>query len=302
MNLSQVPSELPWKNSSTRWLWISGFAALIFAAHESVALWFSDSRQLWVALPILLATPLYFWLMNKGRPVTGGVLLMAAIAIQAGLTPLVVGGLGVPNAITSAVLIDGIGLATVSRRYRGRVLAVSLIVLITTILIDWLGVSVRPEAQFSLTRWIFVFITSVVFGIAFAREFLLLDLRTKIVIAILGTGGIAIAILISSALFQAGQITNSLTTRLDTSVSQLAEEQLRNSVFIEANKANEEFEDISQEATSLAQTWISLRIQGEALNQTPYWDEAQSLSSWMEDSMATMQLTPLRYSFRREYH
>ena len=277
MNLSQVPSELPWKNSGTRWLWISGFAALIFAAHEFAALWFSDSRQLWVALPILLATPLYFWLMNKGRPVTGGVLLMAAIAIQAGLTPLVVGGLGVPNAITSAVLIDGIGLATVSRRYRGRVLAVSLIVLITTILIDWLGVSVRPEAQFSLTRWIFVFITSVVFGIAFPREFLLLDLRTKIVIAILGTGGIAIAILISSALFQAGQITNSLTTRLDTSVSQLAEEQLRNSVFIEANKANEEFEDISQEATSLAQTWISLRIQGEALNQTPYWDASTKL-------------------------
>ena len=104
-----------------------------------------------------------------------------------------------------------------------------------------------------------------------------LDLRTKIVIAIVGTGGVALAILVGFVLYQAAQTTNSLTTRLDTSVRQLAEEQLRNTVFIEATRANEEFESIAKETTSLAQMWISLRSRESVLNQSPYWDASTNL-------------------------
>ena len=103
------------------------------------------------------------------------------------------------------------------------------------------------------------------------------NIRTKIVTAILATGGIALAILTSFAFYQAGQTIDSLTTRLDTSVRQLGEEQLINTVLIEANRATEEFEDISDETIGLAQTWVSLRSQEEALNQAPYWDASQSL-------------------------
>jgi GAF domain-containing protein/HAMP domain-containing protein len=104
-----------------------------------------------------------------------------------------------------------------------------------------------------------------------------LDLRTKIIIAIVGTGGVAIAILVSFIIYQAAQTTNSLTTRLNASVRQLAEEQLRTTVFIEATKANEEFEGIAQETISLAQMWISLRSQESVLNKSPYWDASTRL-------------------------
>lgn len=104
-----------------------------------------------------------------------------------------------------------------------------------------------------------------------------LDLRTKIVIAIVGTGGVALAILVGFVLYQATQTTNSLTTRLDASVRQNAEEQLRSTVFIEATRANEEFEDIAKETISLAQIWRSLRSQESVLNQSPYWDARTNL-------------------------
>ena len=277
MNLRQTSSELPGENRSRKWAWVSGVAALLFAAHEFAAFWASDSRDLWAVLPILIVSPSYFWLVNRGKLALGGVLLMTAVVFQAILTQLVISGQGVPNSITSAVLLIGIGLATIQRRFMSRVLAASLIVLLATILLDLAGNPGRPAAMLLQTRWIVTLVITILFSVALAREFLLLDLRTKIVTAILGTGGVAIAILIFSALYQAGQITNSLTTRLDTSVRQLAEEQLRNSVFVEASRANEEFEDISEEAAALAQTWISLRSQEEALNQTPYWDASTNL-------------------------
>jgi GAF domain-containing protein/HAMP domain-containing protein len=108
-----------------------------------------------------------------------------------------------------------------------------------------------------------------------------LDLRTKIVIAIVGTGVIALAILVSFILYQAARTTNSLTTRLDTSVRQLAEEHLRNTVLIEATRANQEFDRIAQETISLAQMWISLRSQESVLNKSPYWDASTSLIQLM---------------------
>lgn len=109
------------------------------------------------------------------------------------------------------------------------------------------------------------------------RTIELLDLRTKIVTAILGTGGVALVILTTFAFYQAGKTIDFLTTRLDASVSQLGEEQLINTVLIEANMANEQFEDVSEEVTGLAQNWVSLQGQAESLHQTPYWDASKSL-------------------------
>jgi GAF domain-containing protein/HAMP domain-containing protein len=277
VNFSQIHSELSWKNRNTVWLWISGFAAVLFAVSEFAALWAEGSRQYWAVLPILSATPFFFWLISTGRLERGGILLVSAVGLQSLLTPLVLSGLGVPNAITSAVLMSGIGLATLPRKLISRVLVMGLLTLLATILIDSFGSPNRPVALFIQARWIFALIISMVFGFGFAREFLLLDLRTKIVTAILATGGLALAILVSFAFYQTRQITNSLTTRLDSSVRQFGQEQLTNTVLIEANRANEQFEDISEEALSLAQNWASLRSQEESLNRSPYWDASQQL-------------------------
>jgi GAF domain-containing protein/HAMP domain-containing protein len=277
VKFSHILSELQWKHGNTRWLWISGLAALFLAGLELAALWAGGSTQFWAVLPIFAATPFFFWLISTGRLAVGGSLFMSAIGLQSVLTPLVLSGVGVPNSITSAVLVSGIGLATLPRKYVSRVLVIGLITLIATILIDSFGSPNRPVAPFIQARWIFALVISIIFVVAFAREFLLLDLRTKIVTAILGTGGIALVILTYFAFYQAGQTIDFLTTRLDTNVSQLGEEQLINTVLIEANRANEQFEDISDEAIGLAQNWVSLRSQEESLNRSPYWDASKNL-------------------------
>jgi GAF domain-containing protein/HAMP domain-containing protein len=272
-----LPSEIETKDRSTWWLWISGLAALIFAGSEFAALWTSGSRQLWAVLPIFLAAPLFIWLLARGSKFVGGILLIIAIGLQSVLAPTVLSGLGIPNSLTSFALISGIGLSTLPRKFIGRVLAAGLIIVIASVLLDLFGDVNRPAALFPEARLIFAFIVSAIFIVFFAGEFLLLDLRTKIVTAILGTGGIALAILIAFALYQAGQTANSLTTRLDDSVRQLAEEQLINTAFIESNKANQEFEAIAEEVIGLAQIWISLRSHETVLNQAPYWDASKNL-------------------------
>jgi GAF domain-containing protein/HAMP domain-containing protein len=279
VNLSQIslPSETQWKNRNTSWMWISALATLMFAGSEIFALWTGGSSHFWAVLPIFIAAPFFIWLVRRERPAAAGILLIAAIGLQSVLAPITLMGLGVPNSITSLALISGIGLATLPRRYIGRVLITGILVFITSIVIDSFLSPNRPAAMLIQARWIFAFVISVIFVVFFAREFLLLDLRTKIVTAILGTGGIALTILISFALYQFDRTTNSLTTRLDTSVRQFGEEQLINTAFIEASKANQEFEDIQEEAAGLAELWSSLRSQKATLNQEPYWDASTNL-------------------------
>jgi GAF domain-containing protein/HAMP domain-containing protein len=277
VNPSPLPSELHWKNRNAGWLWVSAIATLLSAGSELAALQTSGNTQLWLILPVLIGLPLGLWLFHRGRQTAGSAVLILAISLQALLTPVVQRGLGLPNSITSLVLICGIGLAVLPRKNLGRALILGLSIAILSILIDLFGNSTRPVAALAQGRWIFSFVILSLFVIFFAREFLFLDLRTKIVTAILGIGGVALAVLVSFAIYQAGQTTNSLTTRLDRSVRQLAEEQLINTAVIEANRADQEFKDIAEETVSLAQTWIAFRGQGDALNETAYWDARASL-------------------------
>ena len=279
MNFAQnlPPSEFQWKNRNIVWLWISVLATLAFAIAEVVSLWTSDRSQLWAFLPIIIVLPFFLWLMRAGREHVAGILLILAIGLQSVLSPIVLSGLGIPNSLTSFVLISGVILAALPPKYIGRTLMIALIILLASVLVDLFGSANRSSAQFMQARWIFTFVIPVVFVIFFAREFLLLNLRTKIITAILATGGIALAILISVASYEIDATIDSLTVRLDTSVREFAEEQLRNTAFVEANDANQEFEEIGEEAVGLAQTWIALRSRGEALIQTPYWDARTNL-------------------------
>jgi GAF domain-containing protein/HAMP domain-containing protein len=277
VSISKKPAERSWKNRATEWLWISGIATLLFAASELAALRVSGSQQVWAILPIFLATPFFIWLVTTSKLPAAGIVYSSAIALQSLLMPLALSGLGVPHSIASAALISSIGLATLPRKYVGRIFVLSLITLLATLLIDAVGSSGRPVAPFVQARWAFSVVVSVLLVAAYAKGFLLLDLRTKIVTAILGTGGIALVIVTTFAFYQAGKTIDFLTTRLDSSVSQLGEEQIINTVRIEASRANEQFEDISEEVTGLAQNWVSLRERAEILNRSPYWDASKSL-------------------------
>jgi GAF domain-containing protein/HAMP domain-containing protein len=153
-----------------------------------------------------------------------------------------------------------------------------VIVAFASILIDLFGNPGRPVAVLGLGRWIFSFVMLAIFVIFFAREFPSLSLRAKIVMGILGTGVIALSILVVFALYQTRQITSTLSQRLDTSVHQLAEEQLINSAFTQANQANQAFDDISEEVVGLSHHWTSLKSHNKVLDQGLYWDAAANLT------------------------
>src|SRR5574338_1567926 len=116
----------------------------------------------------------------------------------------------------------------------------------------------------------------------FRQGFLSLNIRSKIVLGILVTGGLALLIFAVFASRQTQQITNTLSGRLETSVSQQAEEQLRNTVNEHARLANESFSDVREEVESLTNTWASLQKQKNVLRQNRYWDAQAKLTRQVE--------------------
>jgi hypothetical protein len=77
--------------------------------------------------------------------------------------------------------------------------------------------------------------------------FFSLDIRTRIVIGILGTGALALAVFIFFVFNQTQQVTGILAGRLEKSVTDLAEEQLKNTVLTHANQTNQLFENATRE-------------------------------------------------------
>ncbi|MGE5465093.1 MAG: GAF domain-containing protein [Syntrophothermus sp.] len=109
------------------------------------------------------------------------------------------------------------------------------------------------------------------------QRFLNLNIRNKITLGILITGGLALGIFTFFIARQTTQITNILSSRLENSVSQRAEEELGNTVNEQAVLANNSFRDVRDEVESLASTWTSLQKQKNTLGQGSYWDAKTKL-------------------------
>ena len=109
------------------------------------------------------------------------------------------------------------------------------------------------------------------------QRFLSLNIRTKIILGILATGGLALGIFTVFAARQTDQITATLSNRLETSVSQHAEEQLKNTVNEQALLVNQSFSDIRHEVEALAHTWTSLQQRKSSLGKGEYWDAQTEL-------------------------
>lgn len=111
----------------------------------------------------------------------------------------------------------------------------------------------------------------------FRQGFLGLNIRTKIVLGILLTGGLALGIFAVFVSRQAGQIVGILSNRLETSVSQLAEEQLKNNVNEQAVLADHSFRDVREEVENLVMMWSSLQQEKGEIIQNSYWDAKAEL-------------------------
>jgi GAF domain-containing protein/HAMP domain-containing protein len=112
----------------------------------------------------------------------------------------------------------------------------------------------------------------------FRQGFLSLSIRTKIILGILATGGLALFLFVVVAAIQIGQVTATLSNRLETNVSKLAEEQLNNTVNAQAVIADNSFRDVQDEMGSLASTWTSLQSEKDTLGKGVYWDAASKLN------------------------
>ena len=272
-----LPAEPHPEPSATRWL-LAAVPAFIYAGSELAALWAGGNTNLWwTTLPVFFALPVAYSLVRTRNQYPAIVLIMVAIAIQSLLSSLALRGLGVPSAMIALALILAVGMGTLPRADMRNVILGGLAVAMAAILLDAFGSLSRPTAQLTQGRWIFsIFILSI-FGIFVFSRLSALNIRTKVVLGILGTGGLALAVLALFAWFQTQQITDALSIRLDASVSQLAKEQLINTAFSQANQANQTFEDIEEEVASLAQNWTLLRSQTAILGQETYWDAESNL-------------------------
>jgi GAF domain-containing protein/HAMP domain-containing protein len=105
------------------------------------------------------------------------------------------------------------------------------------------------------------------------------NIRSKIISGILLTGIISLGVLTFFAFNRAGLLVSTLAERVETSVNLLAEEQLINKIFTEAEATNRFFEDIARQIQQLAGDRIALQNQQDILSQGSYWDAESKLIS-----------------------
>lgn len=278
MNSNPTPIAFESRRQTRFALWISALLALVLAAVAIYEVVTGNGNQVWSVVPSFVLCLLAIWLINSEQQILGSAFLVAAIGLQTLLSPLFHSGLIVPGALSALALIGCIGLLALPRKYLGRILVVGTIVAIVSILVDLYGPANRLPATFAQPRWILAILLLILFILLFAREFFSLDIRTKIVMGIITTSGIALAVIIAFSLDQTNRITTNLSNRLDTSVKLLAEEQLINTVNTEASIANQSFDDVRKEVSSLAHHWELLHGKKQTLGLGTYWDGRNELT------------------------
>lgn len=237
-----------------------------------------DYLLLWMLTPSALTLVLAILFLKWERPVVGSSMLFASVGLLAILLPVVRSGLQPAYALGAFSLIGVIGLLTLPREYGGRILMAATNIAIASVLVDIFGPANRAPADYPVVRWA---ISLILFALAifyFGRIFVALNIRTKVVLGILATGGVALGVFALFATQQTEQVTGILSTRLENSVSRLAEEQLRNKVDVLATQTNAAFEDARKQVESLTHNWESLQLQKQKFSAGTYWDARTQLT------------------------
>ncbi len=223
-------------------------------------------------LPIFITSLLVIWMARTGRHMLGSTLLILVISLQTIVAPLLEIGVGFPSALGALGLIGIISLATLPRKNIGRILIAGLVVASISVLIDLFAPAARPPAQALDVRWISSIVAFVGFLLYLTYEYSALDIRTKITLGILATGGIALAILAIFALDRSSLLINFLSDRLEVSVKLLAEEQLTNTANSEAVTIDQFFKNIEEDVEGLAAYRVSLEEEQGKLSLGNYWN------------------------------
>lgn len=275
MNKIRITSPAD-QNLERNALWISIAAVIVVAVMGIVAI-ASGNTYAWIDILLLVAGVTAIWLARTGRFLLANWIVIGIVAAASLLEVLTHSSTGINQGMTGIVLVGGIVLTAMPRRLVGRMLVFSLFFGVAIILVDLFGPAGRVASTSSSLRWGVTVLAALIFIFLLAREFPSLDLRAKIALGILVTGGIALGTLSFVALERAGGITNSLSQRLETNVRLLAEEQLVITAYIQADLANQFFEGIKTEVDGLAGQRVALQNRQDILGQGTYWDAATSL-------------------------
>lgn len=249
-----------------------GFAAVIASMYLN-----GEGNQIWVAAIVFFVSLLANWLVYSGRPITGIALLMAAIGLFFAIGPLWVAGSSITDAIFVISILGSIGLITLPRSSFGFTLVGSIFAAIVSALMDLFGPTGRPSMAAGDRELVLGLVCVLVFLVLLVRAFPSLNIRTKIVLGILATGGVALGIFSMFAVSLTAQVTDSLSNRLETNVTLLAEEQLVSTVSEQAELADQSFRDVLNAVQSFAQNWVSLQARKDLLSDGHYWDASTGL-------------------------
>jgi GAF domain-containing protein/HAMP domain-containing protein len=282
LNKNPLPAELQRAQNA---YWVSVVFTLAFLSMSVVYAYLASQTSAWqlYALAGLMAMVAVVSaysnrLSRAGRIDLGTGLTLAAILIALPVSSILISGLGLYLGIAQFIGISLVIALVISRKYLYWAGTLNLASASLTVLLDVTGPVDRY--QLPMVRIIIPAIVALgllVFVILLVRNLGSLSLRAKITLGIIATGGIALAVLSFFAMDRAGRIADSLSERLETSVSLLAEEQLVNTAYIESDLANQFFNEITNEVNSLAQYRVSLQSQQEILGQGMYWDAASKL-------------------------
>ena len=256
---------------------IVAIAATVIAILATISAIIFKFSSPWTIFPIAIAGAFGILLIRSGRFLTANWIIIAVSLIASVIEVLQRSGEGLNRGVIGLVFIGGYALAAMPRSIRGRTFLLSLLVGSGIIVLDLIGPAGRPATPQPPQQFIVTLLSLAVFSFFIAREFPNLDLRTKISFGILVTGGVAVGVLSFFAVNRSGQLINSLANRVEISINLLAEEQLLNTVFSEANTASDALEATVSQLASLADQLEILQEQDTSLRDGTYWDASSEM-------------------------
>lgn len=231
-----------------------------------------------IMLAVAVVSGIGIRLVQNNRTETGTVITVSAVIIATPVVSFLISRLGIFLGIAQMV-----GLTLTISLILPRRQTIIIVVLngLSALLTILLGVL---ETPYQLTLPVIQVLAPVAIGLGLLvyliilfREFRNFGLQAKISVGILITGGVAVGVVAFFAISRSGQLIETLTQRLDTAVSLLAEEQLVNQAQSEANLVDQFFEKIAGEASQLAEFRIALQTQQTSLSQNAYWSAEEKL-------------------------
>ena len=240
----------------------------------------SDRIMLPLSAVMLVTNLIGFVLIRRGRQITGAWLVFGiSIVVFPLLATLVLREVYLVTGLTIALFTFIFAREVFPPTARVRVTGIAAMAILSILLVEIWNPEFRVSSDFNAPRFGagIMALALVGFSIYLIPRALSGNIRSKIVAGILLTGIFSLGVLSFFAFNRAGQLINTLSNRVETSVNLLAEEQLINTVSSEASRANVSFDSAISQVVGLASQLELLQEQKNSLGRGTYWNAAVRL-------------------------